>query len=107
MFSSISKLKSKYPILKTIGNRYFLVSLSFIIWLLFFDNYSYLEHRFLNKEIDELENYRVYYINEIKKDSIQIEKFNKLDEVEKYARENYFMKKDSEDIYIIEIEKPQ
>ncbi|HBK84227.1 MAG TPA: septum formation initiator [Flavobacterium sp.] len=94
----------KYPFLKFIWNRYFWISLFFIVWILFLDNYSYLEHRVLNKEIENLESNKEYYKNEIASDSIKIKKLQNLNMIEKYAREKYFMKRDSEDIYIIEFE---
>jgi len=72
--------------------------------MLFLDNYSYFDHRVLNKEIDELENNKKYYQEEIKKDKENIKLLKNPNLIEKYAREKYFMKKDSEDIYIIEFE---
>lgn len=100
----MQKLLLKYPFLKSIWNRYFLVSLFFIVWILFLDNYSYLEHRVLNKEIENLELNKKYYKNEIASDSLKIKKLQNPNMIEKYAREKYFMKKDSEDVYIIEFE---
>ena len=73
--------------------------------MLFLDNYSYLDHRFLDKQIDELESNKKYYQEEIIKDSKNIKLLKNPNQVEKYAREKYFMKKDSEDIYIIEYER--
>ena len=46
-----------------------------------------------------------YYQEEIIKDSKNIKLLKNPNQVEKYAREKYFMKKDSEDIYIIEYER--
>ncbi len=63
-----------------------------------------MEHRFLNKEIDELEAQEKFFKSEIKSDSIKIKMLQNPDMIEKYAREKYFMKKDEEDIYIIEFE---
>jgi hypothetical protein len=66
----MNKLKNlivKYPFLKIIVNRYILVLIFFLIWMLFLDNYSYLEHRVLNQEIDEIEDNIDYYKSEIKK----------------------------------------
>jgi len=106
----LKKLKdifNKYPFLKFLGNRYVLVLLGFIIWMLFLDNYSYLEHRVLNKEINELEDNIDYYKTEIQKDSIRIKKLKNPDQIEKYAREKYYMKRENEDIYIIEYEGEQ
>ncbi|WP_333695964.1 FtsB family cell division protein [Flavobacterium sp.] len=100
----IQRLKEKYTWFRFIGNRYFFVALFFAIWMLFLDNYSYIEHRVLNKELNELEANKKYYKEEIRKDCLEIKRLNNPDYIEKYAREKYFMKKDSEDIYIIEFE---
>lgn len=95
----------KYPLLKYFLNRYVLIGTIFVVWMLFLDNYSYLQHRELNKEIEELEENIEYYKAEIKKDSIQIKKLRNPAEIEKYAREKYYMKKTEEDIYIVDFKK--
>lgn len=97
-------LTEKYPILKILGNRYAIVLVFFTIWMLFLDNTSYMEHRALNKQIEELEDNKKYYQEEIKKDEENIKQLKNPDQIEKYAREKYYMKRDSEDIYIIEFE---
>ncbi len=94
----------KNAFLKFISNKYIIVLLLFVSWMLFFDNYSYIEHRILNKELNELDDNKKYYKNEILKDKNNIKILKNPNQVEKYAREKYFMKKDSEDIYIIEFE---
>ena len=99
------KKNEKRPFLKFLGSKYTLVLLFFLAWILFFDNYSYLDHRVLDKQINELEDNKLYYQNEIAKDKKKIKELNHISQIEKYAREKYFMKKDSEDIYIIEVEK--
>jgi len=105
MKNPLKKPTEKYSTLKIISNKYILVSLFFIAWMLFFDNYSYLETRVLDKEINELEDNKQYYQEEIKKDKQSIKTLKNPEMVEKYAREKYYMKKDSEDIYIIEFEE--
>ena len=97
--------KEKNPWFKYVGNRYVLVLLFFAVWMLFLDNYSYIEHRVLNKELEELETNKEYYQDEIKKDCLDIKRLNNPDQIEKYAREKYYMKRDSEDIYIIEFDE--
>ncbi len=72
--------------------------------MLFLDNYSYFDHRVLNQEIDELEANKKYYQEEIKKDKENIKLLKNPDQIEKFAREKYYMKRDSEDIYIVEYE---
>jgi cell division protein DivIC len=90
---------------KFLSNKYVWVLLSFLTWMLFLDNYSYFEHRFLNKQIDELENNAAYYQGEIKKDEENIKQLKNPMQIEKYAREKYYMKKDSEDIYIVQFDE--
>jgi len=89
---------------KFLSNKYVWVSLSFLTWMVFLDNYSYFEHRFLDKQINELEDNATYYQGEIKKDEENIKQLKNPLQVEKYAREKYYMKKDSEDIYIVEFD---
>ena len=89
---------------KILSNKNIWVSLSFIVWMTFLDNYSYFDHRILDKEINELRENKEYYQQEIKKDKEHIQQLHNSEQVEKYAREKYYMKKDSEDIYIIEFE---
>ena len=94
----------KRPWLKFMSNKYVLILLFFITWILFLDNYSYLDQRVLNKQIEELEDNKKYYQDEIRKDQENIKHLKNPNQIEKYAREKYYMKKDSEDIYIIEFE---
>ncbi|WP_264560571.1 FtsB family cell division protein [Flavobacterium sp. N2270] len=107
MKKRFQNILTKFPFLKFLGNRYILVLVLFSVWMIFLDNYSYLEHRILDKEIDELETNKQYYINEIKKDSLKIKHLKNSDQIEKYAREKYFMKRENEDIYLIEFEEDQ
>lgn len=95
-------MKKKSKILR---NKYFWISLCFIIWMVFLDNYSYFDHLFLDKQIDELEDSKKYYLEETKKDNKKIKQLKDSVQIERYAREQYFMKRENEDIYVIEFEK--
>ena len=97
-------MKIKFKYLKNPKNLYVVILVVFAIWMLFFDANSYLIHRELNKEMDDLENEKEYYQNEIEKDKKAIKELSTEEGVEKLAREKYYMKKDSEEIYIIEYE---
>ncbi|HQA75153.1 septum formation initiator family protein [Flavobacterium sp.] len=90
--------------LKILSNRFVIVLIFFAIWMIFLDNTSYFDHRVLNKELEELEVNKKYYQDEIKRDEEDIKRLKNPDQIEKYAREKYYMKRDSEDIYIIEYE---
>jgi cell division protein DivIC len=89
---------------KFLSNKYIWSLLFFGTWMLFLDNYSYFDHRLLDNQIGELEDNKSYYQEEIKKDEKQIKQLKNPEQIEKYAREKYYMKKDSEDIYLIEFE---
>jgi len=104
MKNPIKKLTDKHPLLRFLSNKYVIVLVFFTVWMLFLDNYSYLDHRLLDKEINELEENKEYYLQEIKQDKKNIKTLKNPHQVEKFAREKYYMKKDSEDIYIIEYE---
>jgi cell division protein FtsB len=64
-----------------------------------------MEQRVLNKQLDELEDNKKYYQDEIRKDQENIKLLKNPDQIEKYAREKYYMKRDSEDVYIIEFDE--
>jgi len=102
---AFDNLYTRFPFLKFLGNRYVLVIIFVVVWLIFLDNYNYFEHRVLNKEIKELEDNKAYYQDEIAKDSVSIKQLKNADQTEKYAREKYFMKREDEDIYIIDFEE--
>ncbi|MFD2550485.1 septum formation initiator family protein [Bizionia sediminis] len=94
----------KRKFLKSSTHIFLVLSLGFVIWMLFFDANSYLIHRELNAEIEDLEAEKAYYQNEIIKDKKAIKELQSDLGVEKLAREKYYMKKSNEDIFIIEYE---
>ncbi|NJW51592.1 FtsB family cell division protein [Salinimicrobium oceani] len=89
------------------SNKYLLVLVAFAFWMLFLDSNSWLIHRELDLEIDDLEKNREYYLNEISKDKAIIENLSDSLELEKFARREYFMKRDNEEIYIIEYKEAE
>ncbi|GAA3624780.1 hypothetical protein GCM10022397_08250 [Flavivirga jejuensis] len=72
--------------------------------MLFFDANSWIIHHELNTDVEALENEKEYYKKEIQKDNKAIKKLSTEDGLEKFAREEYYMKRDNEEIYIIEYE---
>lgn len=87
-----------------LGNKYVLILLVFAVWMLFFDSNSFLVHKELNDEIKELENNKEYFQKEISEDKIFLENLKDSSKLEKFARETYFLKKENEEIFIIEHE---
>ena len=89
---------------KFFTNRYVLILITFCIWMLFFDENSYLVHKEFNKEIDELEVAIDFYKKKIEDDKKTIKNLQDSLALERFAREQYLMKKKNEDIYIIEFD---
>lgn len=87
---------------KLCTNIYVLISAFFIIWMLFFDTNSFRVLWSLESKIDELERQKEELILQIQDDQIFIKKLSDSIELEKFGRENYYLKKVDEDIFIIE-----
>lgn len=94
--------KNKY--LKPFKNWFILILVVFAVWMLFFDTNSWLIHHELNTDIEALQNEKEYYKREIIKDNKAIKKLSTEEGLEKFAREEYYMKKENEEIFIIEYE---
>ncbi|MDG1715252.1 septum formation initiator family protein [Lacinutrix sp.] len=88
--------------LKYFKNIYVIILILFALFMIFWDSNSLLIHNELNNDIEKLENEKEYYRKEIIKDNKAIKELKKEEGLEKFAREEYYMKRDNEDIYIIE-----
>ena len=86
-----------------ITNKYLLASVFFVVWMLFFDQRDYFQQRDRQEELKKLEAKKQYYVQEIEKTKKELQDLqNNPAALEKFAREHYLMKKDGEDLYIIE-----
>ncbi|MCU0370514.1 MAG: hypothetical protein MUC31_03780 [Bacteroidales bacterium] len=89
-------------LVKILLNRYFLTIMAFVIWMIFFDANNLKRQRLLKNRIDEIKRMKEFYASEIEKNNKAIyELETNLETIEKYAREKYIMKRDSEDVYIV------
>jgi len=89
-------------ILPWLKNKYIYTSLAFIVWMLFFDRNNVISQFELKSKLNQLNEDRLYYIEEIKKDRQDMnELLSSPKNLEKFAREKYLMKKDNEDIFLI------
>jgi len=87
------------PIFK---NKYVLVLTAALVWFMFFDKNNVVQHYRISREIKELRQEKEYYRMEIANDSIEVEMLkNDQQQLERYARERYLMKKKDEDIFIV------
>ena len=91
--------KTLIPLLK---NKYTLVILFFIVWILFFDNNNLVDRYRNMKQLNKLKKEKYYYEEKIKADRQRTrELMTDDDNLEKFAREQYLMKKPNEDIFLI------
>ena len=88
---------------KFFSNIYILITTIFLIWIIFIDSNSLAVNMKLKSQINELENKIKHLQDEINQDQKLISNLKNLDSLEKYGREKHFMKKQNEEIYIIEI----
>ena len=79
-----------------------MVGAFFLIWLTFFDSNDLYSQYKLARKINSLNADKAYYIekiDEVKKDREEL--LSNPDLLEKFAREKYLMKKQSEDLYVV------
>lgn len=89
--------------LSFLRNKFLLTTAAFIVWMLFFDRNDVFTQMQRRSELNELKQSKTYFekqIAENKKFSNDLQ-FN-AQAIEKYAREKYLMKRDNEDLFIIQ-----
>ena len=97
--SKSQKFKVLFPIIR---NKFVLTTLIFIVWLFFFDQNSILSRLTLAKNIRELKQQKEYLQEDISQNRENINELQSNSEnLEKFAREEYMMKKADEDIFIV------
>lgn len=88
---------------KVMGNKYFIATVVFAAWILFFDENSISRHLKDRRQLSELMQQKEYFKERIETDKQKYRELNRGNaELEKFAREQYYMSKPDEDIFIIE-----
>ncbi len=89
-------------VLSLFKNKYLLTLIGLTVWIAFFDKNDLSTQVELRKDVKKLEEERNYYAAEIAQISADIKELNtNPNTLEKFARENYLMKRDNEDIFVI------
>jgi cell division protein DivIC len=103
MITKLTKILATIRRIKLFRINYFTITLFFLIWMLFFDsNDAVTQFKLINK-LNNLKTQREYYLKNIEILSKDIEKLSTDNqELEKFAREKYFMKKKNEHIFFVE-----
>jgi cell division protein FtsB len=93
-------------LLRIVRNKYFIAAFIFILWVTLFDENNLLERFGLIQELNQIEKDRKYYKSRIKEDAERLKELQTNDKnLEKFAREQYLMRKDNEDVFFIVKEK--
>jgi cell division protein DivIC len=96
-------LKRLHPLFR---NFYFVTGICFLIWMTFLDENDLITRFQMGMKVRSLEREKEFYlekITEVKKDREELMTNKEL--LEKYAREKYLMKKESEDVFVIQEER--
>jgi cell division protein FtsB len=89
-------------IFKRVFNKYLVVFVVFAVWIVFFDENNLMKHRQNLKELAQLEVQLDFYKKKIEADKRKLHELQTNDEnLEKFAREQFLMKKADEDIFVI------
>jgi len=87
-------------------NKFFLVAVAFVVWMTFFDKNDLLSQYQYHQEVSKLEQERDFYKTETDKVSKDLEELtSNPQQLEKFAREKYLMRKDNEDVFVVVKEK--
>jgi cell division protein DivIC len=100
-FANTMKFVRRIP--PFIYNKYFLSTSLFVVWMLFFDRNDFFTQTARKKELAEIERSKDYFAQKI----AEGKKFSKdmrssADAVEKFVREKYLMKRDNEDLFLVQ-----
>ena len=95
-------MKKWSRIIHILKNKYILTLIIFGVWILLFDSNNLIDRFAQLKTLKQLEKDREYYMERIEEDS---RKLNELEtdkeNLEKFAREQYLMKKENEEIFVV------
>lgn len=91
-----------HKIKKTLLNKYFIATVIFVLAIVFFDKYNLIVSHRVKRQVSELHEEETRLREAIVKDSSDAAAIRgNLDALEHYGRENYYMKRPDEDIFVI------
>lgn len=89
--------------LNLLKNKYVLAVVILTVWMLFFDQNNLIDRVVNMRKYQQLKKDKEYYQTKIEEDRKKLlELRTNRENLEKFAREQYLMKKDNEDIFVIE-----
>ena len=101
-FAEMGKINFNGGVFKILRNKWIVTSILFLTWIIFFDENSIVSHQKNKQRLYELNQQEDYYRERIKVDKQKLEDLKAGEEkLEKFAREQYFMSKPDEDVFIV------
>lgn len=95
-------MKNISKILPYIRNKYIISFVVFLVWMIFFDRNDFISRYTYNKELQKLQDDKAYYLKEVEENKQSAHQLmSEPENLEKFARERYLMKKENEDIFLI------
>lgn len=83
-------------------NKFIVGAVVFLVWMTFFDRNDVISQISLRSQLSDLQADKEYFLTEIENNSNDMnELMSNTDNLEKFAREKYYMKKDDEEIFVI------
>ena len=89
-------------------NKYFLFSLAFVVYMIFFDKNDLFSQYQYYQQVSKLKQERDFYLKETAKVNKDLDELTSdPKKLEKFARERYLLKKDNEDVFVIQRPKKE
>ena len=91
---------------KYLTKQYVLALIVFAVWISFLDSNNLIQRFKAVKQIHKLEEQKDYYEKRIEEDTEKLKELrSNKEKLEKFAREQYLMKKPKEDIFVILVDE--
>ncbi len=90
-------------LLNLLKNKFFLAGIAFIVWMIFFDRNDLASQYEYRTQVQKLEEEKEFYTVEIAKADNELKELTtNIQSLEKFARERYYMKRENEDVYVVD-----
>ncbi|MBP7505740.1 MAG: septum formation initiator family protein [Prolixibacteraceae bacterium] len=87
---------------KLLRNKYVIALILFAVWISFFDQNNLVQHRRNKQRLKALKEQRAFYREKIEADNLKMEELRSgVDNLEKYAREQFNMTRPDEDLFLV------
>jgi len=102
ILDKLKALLGKIGRVKMLRNKYAVLIVIFLVWISFFDENNLLSHHKNKNRLKALKEQRVFYREKIEADKRKLDELRSGNKnLEKYAREQFYMTKPDEDLFLV------